>query len=1049
MSIYGQAVKRPITTIMIFIGLIVLGIYSLMRLPVDLYPEVEAPFMSVMTTYSGANASDIETNVTRIIEDELNIVNNVKEITSQSRDNISVIFVEFEWGTDLDEAANDIRDALNFAEQQLPEDADKPSIFKFNSSMMPIMFYAITAEESYYGLEKILDERVVNPLNRIEGIGSIGIMGAPGREIQVNVDPLRMEAYNLTIEQISSVIQAENLDMPAGNVEMGSMDYPLRIEGEFVESEVIKNLVLGNFNGQTIYLHDVATVKDTIKDMTLDEKINGQTGLRMIVQKQSGANTVGIAQEVRESLEELKKTLPADVKIEPIFDSSEFIEGSINNLTQTLLYAAIAVILVVLFFLGRWRATFIVILTIPISLIVAFIYLRITGNSINIISLSSLSIAIGMVVDDAIVVLENITKHIERGSTPREAAIYATNEVWLAVIVTTLTVVAVFFPLTFVSGLTGTLFKQLGYIVTITVVTSTVAAISLTPMLASKLLKLKPKKDRKPRKLSYDNTVLRLLNRIDGFYEKSIRTALRFKWPVLILAILVFVGSLSLVSQIGTEFMPESDESQITAEIELQSGLRVDETIRIARQIDDIINEKMPESQLVSTSAGADDQGGWTALFSSSGSNIINYTISLVKPDQRDRGVKEIAGMFREEMDKIPEIVTYNVSTSSGMGFGGNTNQVDVEIFGYDIETTNRIAREVAERLKTVPGATDINISREESKPELQIMLDQERMAQHGLNTAAVSMMVRNRVQGLTTTRFREFGDEYDVVVRFEEDYRNSITNVENIAIMNSQGETVRLKDIGVVKEVFTPPNIQRKRKERIVTVSVKPYKTSLGELAAVIQSELGEINTPPEVMIQVSGAFEDQQETFMDLAMLMVVSLLLVYIVMASQFESLKMPFIIMFSIPFSFSGVLLALYFTNTTLSAISALGAIMLIGIVVKNAIVLVDYINLQRDRGLALNEAIAVSGKSRLRPVLMTSLTTILGMLPLAMSTGEGSEIWSPMGIAVIGGLIFSTIVTLILVPVIYSMTSRRGERNKLKNVHSRYVFMDKVLEEAKN
>ncbi|MDD3011686.1 MAG: efflux RND transporter permease subunit, partial [Bacteroidales bacterium] len=462
MSIYGSAVKRPITTIMLFVALMVLGLYSLVKLPVDLYPEIEAPFMSVLTTYSGANASDIETNITRVIEDNLNTVNNVKEISSTSRDNTSVVFIEFEWGTDLDEAANDIRDALNFAEQMLPEDADKPSLFKFNSSMMPIMFYAITAKESYYGLDKILDERIVNPLNRIEGIGSISVMGAPGREIQVNVDPLRMEAYNLSVEQVAAVIQAENLDLPAGNIEMGYLDYPLRIEGEFVRSDVIENLVMGNFNGQTIYLRDIATVKDTIRDMTVDEKINGQTGLRMVIQKQSGANTVGVAREVRESLEELKKSLPADVTIEKIMDSSEFIQSSIKNLTSSLLYAAIAVVLVILFFLGRWRATFIVILTIPISLIVAFIYLRISGNSINIISLSSLSIAIGMVVDDAIVVLENITKHIERGSTPREAAIYATNEVWLAVIVTTLTVVAVFMPLTFVSGLTGTMFRQLG-----------------------------------------------------------------------------------------------------------------------------------------------------------------------------------------------------------------------------------------------------------------------------------------------------------------------------------------------------------------------------------------------------------------------------------------------------------------------------------------------------------------------------------------------------------------------------------------------------------
>ena len=1046
MSIYGSAVKRPITTIMLFVALMVLGLYSLVKLPVDLYPEIEAPFMSVLTTYSGANASDIETNITRVIEDNLNTVNNVKEISSTSRDNTSVVFIEFEWGTDLDEAANDIRDALNFAEQMLPEDADKPSLFKFNSSMMPIMFYAITAKESYYGLDKILDERIVNPLNRIEGIGSISVMGAPGREIQVNVDPLRMEAYNLSVEQVAAVIQAENLDLPAGNIEMGYLDYPLRIEGEFVRSDVIENLVMGNFNGQTIYLRDIATVKDTIRDMTVDEKINGQTGLRMVIQKQSGANTVGVAREVRESLEELKKSLPADVTIEKIMDSSEFIQGSIKNLTSSLLYAAIAVVLVILFFLGRWRATFIVILTIPISLIVAFIYLRISGNSINIISLSSLSIAIGMVVDDAIVVLENITKHIERGSTPREAAIYATNEVWLAVIVTTLTVVAVFMPLTFISGLTGTLFRQLGLIVSITVVTSTIAAISITPMLASKLLRLRPK-NHKPRKFSYDNTIIRLLDRFDAFYEKSIRFALRRKWYVLIGALVIFFGSLFLVKFIGTEFMPEADEGSFSATIELQSGIRVDETIKIARLMDDILEREIPEIELVSTSAGSDDRGGFMALFNASGSNIITYTIRLVDQEERTRDVWTIADVLRKELDKIPEIVNYDVTTSSGMGFGGGT-QVEVEIYGYDINTTNQVADEISDRMNSLPGATDVNISRDDSKPELQVVLDQERMAQHGLSTSGVAMMLRGRVKGLTATRFREFGDEYDVVIRFEEEYRNSITDIENIAITNQRGETVRLKDIGSIQESWSPPSIDRKRRERIVSVTAKPSQTSLGELVASIQKELNQVDTPPDVMVQISGAYEDQQETFMDLGLLMVISLLLVYIVMASQFESLKMPFIIMFSIPFSFSGVILALYLTNTTLSAISALGAIMLIGIVVKNAIVLVDYINLMRDRGLALNEAISVAGRSRLRPVLMTSLTTILGMLPLALSTGEGSEIWSPMGIAVIGGLVFSTLVTLILVPVVYSMFSRRGERNKMKSVHSRYEFMNNVLAEAK-
>jgi len=494
MSIYKSAVKKPITTMMVFVAIIVFGIYSLTRLPVDLYPEVELPAISVLTLYPGANSSEIEVNVSKIVENSLNAIDNLKEIHSSSRDNMSIVTIEFEWGSNLDEAANDVRNSLEFIKKRLPDGAETPVIYKFNSSMMPILFFAITADENYLGLEKLLEERVVNQLNRIEGVGSIGLSGMVEREIYVEVDPVKLDAFNLSVEAVGAMIQAENINMPAGSVKMGDMDYNLKVEGEFIESSQIENITLGSFMGQTIKIKDVAVVKDTIKEITLDEKINGKNAVRMMVQKQSGANTVKVAKEVRKELEEIQKTLPPDVVIEPVFDSSEFISNSINNLSETLLYAFAFVVLIVLFFLGRWRATFIIVLTIPISLIVAFIFLGITGSSINIISLTSLSIAIGMVVDDAIVVLENIAKHIDRGSSPREAAIYATNEVWLAVIVTTLVVVAVFMPLTLVKGMTGVLFKELGWLVTITVTTSTFVAISLTPMLSSKLLKLHPQK---------------------------------------------------------------------------------------------------------------------------------------------------------------------------------------------------------------------------------------------------------------------------------------------------------------------------------------------------------------------------------------------------------------------------------------------------------------------------------------------------------------------------------------------------------------------------
>jgi len=1041
MSIYGSAVKRPITTILIFVAAMVIGIYSLMQLPIDLYPEIELPFLSVYTTYPGASASDIETNVTRPIEDALSSVSNLKEITSRSNDNISVVFLEFEYESNLDEASNDVRSNLSFVQNQLPEDAEDPVILKFNSSMMPIVFYAITADESYAGLEKILDERVVNPLNRIEGVGSVGLSGVPGREIYVDVDPQKMEAYNLTIEQIGNILSAENINMPAGYIEMGKTDYPIRIQGEFQESEQINNIVVGTSGGNNIYVRDIAVVKDTIRETRFVEKVNGGRGMTMFIQKMSGANTVQVCRDVEKELKALMKDLPADVKIEKVFDSSSFIKGSISNLTETLMYAGIFVILVVLFFLGRWRATFIIILTIPISLIAAFIYLFVTGNSINIISLSSLSIAIGMVVDDAIVVLENITKHIERGSSPREAAIYATNEVWLAVIVTTLTVVAVFLPLTFVKGLTGVMFSQLGMIVSITIIVSVFAAITLTPTLSAMILKLKPVRNDAPF-FTWDGSIRKILDWLDNVYVKTVRWALHHKKVIISLAVAIFVGSMMLFGFIGSELFPTTDESSCSATVELQTGTRYEQTLKVADRIDSLVRENVPEVTLIMTSTGTDDAGGFASLFSTSGTHTISYNFTLLPVDERDRGVEEVAESIRKIMEPMPEIINYSVSTASNTNMGMGGSAIAVEIYGFDITATNLIAEELSSRFKNIEGAKDIQISRDKSKPELQIQLDNAKLLRYGLNTAQVSSMVKNRVEGLTATRLRQYGDEYDVIVRYREDSRNTITEVENIGITTPAGQTIRLSEIAQVKEYWSPPNIERKRKERLVTVSVTPYKRALSDVVADMQKEIDQVDKPSGVMIQISGAYEDMVESFMDLGLLMVVSLILVYLVMASQFESLKMPVIIMLSIPFAFSGVAIALFLTGTKLSVIAAIGAVMLIGIVVKNAIVLVDFINLTRDRGVELYEAVIISGRSRLRPVLMTSATTILGMLPLALSSGEGAEIWSPMGIAVIGGLIFSTLVTLVLVPVGYVLMARRGERDKRHKVALREMrFLD--------
>jgi len=1039
MSIYSSSVKRPITTILVFVAMIVIGLYSLVQLPVDLYPEIELPFITVLTSYPGTSASDVETNVTRPIENALNSVGNLKELTSTSSDGLSVVFLQFEYGSNLDEAMNDIRSNLNFVKRLLPEGCEEPTIIKFNSSMMPIIFYAITAKESYEGLEKILDERVVNPLNRIDGVAAVNLSGVPGRRIYIDIDPQKLEAYHLTLEQVGNVLRSENINMPSGSLEMGQTDYALRVQGEIPESDLLRDLVISNYNGVTVYLKDIAEVRDTIRESKYDTKINRSFGMGLYVQKQSGANTVKITKEIEKTIESVKKDLPPDVKIEKLFASATFIQDSIRNLSETLLFAAIFVVLVVLFFLGRWRATFIIILTIPVSLVVAFIYLFVANASINIISLVSLSIAIGMVVDDAIVVLENITRHIERGSRPREAAIYATNEVWLAVIVTTLTVVAVFFPLTFVKGLTGVLFKQLGMSVTIVITTSTLAAISLTPTLSALLLKYTPIKPDAPF-WTYDGSIRKGLDWFDKFYEKTLRWALRHKTFVVAASFTLFIMSMGLFVFIDTEFFPDADESRIMTTVELQTGTRVENSIKVADKLDSIFLTKYPEVKLISTSTGSDDQGGWASIFSAGGTHLIRQSLSLTPVEERQRTVWDIAEEMRKDISAFPEVINFTISTTASMGgFGGNA--VEVEVYGYDIAATNIVANELAEKIKKIPGAKDVAISRGKSKPELQIIFDQNKLSASGLNTAMAAAAIRNRISGLTATQLRQFGDEYDIIVRFRKDARNTLTKIENIGIPTPTGQLVRLGEVAQIKEYWAPPSIERKRKERVVRISLTPYKRSLTALQMDIQKAIDSTPKPAGVMVQISGAIKEQMEAFKDLAMLLVVSLILVYLVMASQFESLRMPFIIMFSIPFAFSGVAIALFLTNTALNVISGIGAVLLIGIVVKNAIVLVDFINLMRGRGLELYEAIAVSGRSRLRPVFMTSATTILGMFPLALGLGSGSELWSPMGVAVIGGLIFSTFVTLVLVPVVYAIFVKKGEQRLKKAEYADINFLN--------
>ena len=1062
MAIYKTAIKNPVTTMLVFVAVMIIGLFCFVQLPVDQFPEMDPPYVMVMTTYPGASASEIETNVSKIMENSLTSVDNLKYINSTSKDNVSLVVLELEWGCDITEAVNDVRSFCDMAKNQLPDGCSSPMVFKFSSSTMPICQYSITADESYAALDKILNDEVIPQLNKINGIGNLSVSGAPDRYVYVDIDQQKLDAYGISLEQVGQVISANNLNLSSGTVKMEKEQYQMQVRSEFIESSEINDLMVTiTPQGQQVFVRDIATVRDTIKDLSLDEKTNGREAARLIVAKQSGSNTVQVCEDVQEELAKIQKQLPTDVKIQEIYNSADNIRNSINSLEESVLYALLFVVLVVLFFLGKWRATIIISLTIPISLIVAFIYLKMADSSINIISLCSLSIAIGMVVDDAIVVLENITRHIERGEAPREAAIYATNEVWVSVIATTLVLVAVFVPLTMMDGMAGIMFESLGWIVTVVCCTSTVIAITLTPMLCSKLLKARKVRiengklidEEATTKTWYDRTVVAFLDKVDAAYAKSLGWCLRHKALTIIALFVFFAASLLpfIMGKVGTDFMAQQDNARLSVTVELQRGTRIEETVKTARKLEERFTMLVPEIEMISTSAGSNDDDGTGAIFSTTMNNTISMTIRLNKKWERERTIWQIAEVLRQELAQYPEIIEYQANISSGGPGGGNT--VDVEIYGYDFDITNQMAQQIIALTKELPGARDVYSDRDDDRPEIKIIVDKEKASRHGLTSATISSYLRNRVNGMAVGFLKEDGDEYNILVRLKEENRNSISDVLDFSIPTPMGQNIKLSEICSIDEYWAPPKIVRKSRQRIVTVKVTPYETSLGELAQAIQTQvLPQIDKPAGYSIRLSGAYEDQQESFGKLGMLGALILILVYIVMASQFESFSKPAIIMFTVPFALSGVILALWMTGVSLDMIGALGIVLLVGIVVKNGIVLVDYINLMRERGHDLNEAIQISGQSRLRPVLMTAFTTILGMVPMAVSQGEGAEMWRPLGIVVIGGLTVATFLTLYIVPVIYGAMSKKGERDKLKKVRENFIFMDievKDCEETQN
>ena len=990
MSIYRTAVNHPVTTGLIFLAFAILGVFALMRLPVDNFPDVESNTIMVMSSYPGASAEDVENNLTKLLENSLNGVSDLKNLTSNSRENISVLTLEFEYGTDIDEATNDVRDKLDMISQQLPDGASLPFLFKFSVDDFPIMIMAATADQSVSALDKLLDERIATPLGRVSGVGTVSVAGAPKREIHVYCDPSKLEAYNLSIPAISQIIAAENRNIPSGSIDIGSDTYTLRIKKEFKDPSELLNVVLGNFNGGTVYLRDVARVVDDVEEKSQESYTNGVRGAQIIIQKQSGYNTVEVIRKVKKEMARLERTLPADIQITTVVDFSSNILRTINSLKETILITFLVVMLVVFLFLGRLKGTLIVVLSIPIALLASLLYLFATGNTLNIISMSALSIAIGMVVDDAIVVLENVTSHLERGEKPKEAAVHGTAEVGISVIASTLTMLCVFLPLTMISGMAGIMFKQLGWIVSIIMIVSTTAALTLVPMLCSQLM------DNNMNSGKFFTLVFGPVNKaLDGIsagYARLIAWCMNHKKLVLLAAIVIFAGVMAFYApRMKTEYFPNADSGRMTATIELPIGTAQDVTRDVAARIYAKLAEDIPEIQVLSYRFGQADTDNAFASMQQNGTYLISMNINVGSMENRTRTLSELADIVRADLRSFPELNKFNV-TEGGGGMGGRAS-VQLEIYGYDFSETEHAARAVRERMMESGLFAQAILSRDQYTPEYEVDFDREKLALNGLSSVSAAAAVSAAMSGSVGSFYREDGEEYNIRVRYAPEFRTSLEDIEDIMIYNQQGRGIRVKDLGRIVESKVPPTIQRKNRDRYIQVTgIMAQGKSLSEGVETVTALLNENPLPQGLSWQIGGDYENQQDMFRDMLFLVVLIIILVYMVMASQFESFMGPFVIMFSIPFALVGVALGNLIADMAIGVMSLIGIIILLGIVVKNGIVLIDYTILLQERGISVRESSVRAAKSRLRPILMTTLTTVLGMLPMALGRGEGSEMW---------------------------------------------------------
>jgi HAE1 family hydrophobic/amphiphilic exporter-1 len=1035
MSFASGSVRRPVTTIMAFLIVILVGGIAFSRLPVDLMPELVYPTLTVRTNYPNVGPQEIEDLISRPIEEAVAAIAGVETITSSSSEGQSAVRVSFTWGTDLDEAADEVRTRVDRIRGALPEGAETPTVFKFDLASFPILFLGVSSPAmDPVDLREFTEERVERRLERVPGVASVDVRGGLRRQVQVNLDRDKMLGLNLSADQITRLLREENLNRPAGKVEEGNLDIYLRTVGEYRTAPEIGSTVVAVREGKPIYLRDIAEVREGVEEVTTITRIDGEPGIRISINKQSGANTVQVADGVHAEVERIRLDFP-EIRITEIIDTSEYIRQAIGNVRNAAILGGILAVVVLLFFLRSGRSTFVIATAIPISIVATFALTYFTGYTLNIMTFGGLALGVGMLVDNAIVVLENIFRKREQGEDAETSAVVGTQEVSLAITASTLTTMAVFLPIVFMEGVSGVMYKQLAVVVAFALFASLAVALTLIPVLSSRILKGREAHPMRTRLQPLYDRSERLLTSLEGRYRSILEWALGRRRLVVFGTLGLFAASLVLVPFIGSELMPKADEGEVRIDAEMAVGTRLQLMDETFLEIERIVREEVPEAESMLTDIGG---GGWHA----SGSHTGDTRVALVDQSERDRSSAEIADDLRAKLAHLPG-VTIRTREGSGLfvlriAFGGGSESLEAEIRGYDLEQGYALADRVKQALETVPGISDARISRDPGRAERVIRIDRDRIARLGLSMQQVASVIETNVAGSRATVLRRAGREYDIFVRLAEPDRALLQDVEQVSLVTASGEAVPLKSVVDVRFAKGPVVIDRKDQERVISVHANVAGRDLGSVATDARQALRGIEVPPDFAVTFGGEYEEQQKAQGALLVTLLLAVLLVYMVMAAQFENLWDPFVVMFSIPMASIGVVLTLFVTGTTFNIQSYIGMVMLAGIVVNNAIVLVDYTNLmRRKKELPLVEAVIESGRRRLRPILMTTATTVLGLVPLAIGLGEGSEVQAPMARVVVGGLATSTLITLILVPVVYTSLAewqlRRAERKQERQV----------------